>query len=362
MVQLGNGDGTFSPPVTVTAASGLLALTLNAGDFNGDGMSDLALGAYGLFPTSDTSFPGPPELIVELANLTGSATATATVNGISPVGTGTHWVDASYQGDSSYLGSTSATTPLIAEPVTTSLSLTANLSGAGEQFLLTATLNPYQAQNHSASGVVTFYNNGVSLGQETVTNGVATLTTILPLGSDSITASYPGDINFTPSTSTAVPLNLDFSISASTNSPTVYTGQSATYTVTVMPNVDFNLPVALSCTLLPANTTCSFSPASVTGGSGSSTLVVQTNAPRPASSSSALYTKARIPLLAGLLLLIIPSRLRRHRKGWPMFFLIFTLLAAGMSITACGECDINRQLAVLMYRALIFARHANASC
>jgi hypothetical protein len=337
VVQLGNGDGTFSPPVTVTPASGPLALTLTAGDFNGDGMSDLALGAYGLFPTSDTSFPGPPELFVELAHLTGSATATATVSGISPVGTGTHWVDASYQGDSSYAGSVSATTPLIAEPITTSLSLTANLSGAGEQFLLTATLTPSQAQNHSASGMITFYNNGVSLGQGTVTNGVATLTTILPLGIDSITAMYPGDTNFTSSTSIAVPLNLDFSISGSTNSPTVYTGQSATYTVTVMPNADFNLPVTLSCTLLPANTTCSFSPASVAGGSGSSTLVVQTNAPRPASSASALFTKARIPLLAGLILLIIPTGLRRNRKGWPMLPLIFALLAAAMSVTACGS-------------------------
>jgi hypothetical protein len=333
-VQLGNGDGTFSPPVTAVAP---VSPFITAGDFNGDGMSDLALGAYGLFPTSDTSSPGPPEVFVQLAHLTGSAIATATVSGISPVGTGTHWVDASYHGDSSYAGSVSATTPLIAEPATTSLSLTANLSGAGEQFLLTATLNPYQAQNHIASGMVTFYNNGVSLGQGTVTNGVATLTTIMPLGSDSITASYPGDTNFAPSTATALPLTLDFSISASTNSPSIYTGQSATYTVTVMPTADFNLPVALSCTLLPANTTCSFSSASITGGSGSSTLVVQTSAPRPASSASVLFAKARIPLLAGLFLLIIPSRLRRSLKGWPMFLLIFALLAATTSVAACSS-------------------------
>jgi hypothetical protein len=179
--------------------------------------------------------------------------------------------------------------------------------------------------------MVTFYNNGVSLGQGTVTNGVATLTTTLPLGSDSITASYPGDTNFAPTNATALPLTLDFSISASTNSPSIYTGQSATYTVTVTPTADFNLPVALSCTLLPANTTCSFSPASITGGSGSSTLIVQTSALRPASSASALFTKARIPLLAGLFLLIIPSRLRRSLKGWPLFLLILALLAAGCS-------------------------------
>ena len=94
---------------------------------------------------------------------------------------------------------------------------------------MTATLTLNEAQNHNASGMVTFYNNNVSLGQGTVTNGVATLTATLPFGIDSITAVYPGDTNFTPSQSNAVPLNLDFSISASTNSSNVYTGQSATY-------------------------------------------------------------------------------------------------------------------------------------
>ena len=128
--------------------------------------------------------------------MTGGSTATATLTGISPVGTGIHLVDASYQGDINYSGSVSATTPLVAERVVTTLSLTANLSGNGEQFLLTATLTPNEAQNHNASGMVTFYNNNVSLGQGTVANGVATLTATLPFGSDSITAMYPGDTNF----------------------------------------------------------------------------------------------------------------------------------------------------------------------
>ncbi len=343
VVQLGNGDGTFSPPLSGPPLNPNSYLSsLIAGDFNDDGLSDLALGTGSLSPSGG---PAPPGEIIQLAQMIGGSTATATLTGISPVGTGIHLVDASYPGDINYSGSVSATTPLVAERVVTTLSLTANLSGNGEQFLLTATLTLNEAQNHNASGMVTFYNNNVSLGQGTVANGVATLTATLPFGSDSITAVYPGDTNFDPSTSAALPLNLDFSISASTNSQSIYTGFAASYTVTVTPDAGFDFPVALSCTQLPANTTCSFSPATLTGGSGSSTLVVQTSAPRPASSASVLFTKARIPLLAGLFLLILPSRLRRYRNGWPMFLLILTLLAVGCSSPGqlTGSTPVGKQ-------------------
>ena len=333
VVQLGNGDGTFSSPVSGPPLNPTVYLgSLIAGDFNDDGLSDLALSTNNVGETSIA----PPEVIVQLAQMPGGNTATATVTGISPVGTGIHLVDASYPGDINYSGSISGTTPLVAERVVTTLSLTANLSGNGEQFLLTATLNPFEAQNHSASGMVTFYNNNVSLGQGTVTNGVATLTTTLQFGSDSITAMYPGDTNFAPSTSNAVPLDLGFTISASTNIPSIYTGQSATYTVTVTPDAGFDWPVALSCTQLPANTTCSFSTANLTDGSGNSVLVVQTSAPRTAATASTLFAKARVPLLAGLVLLFIPSRLRRYRKGWPLFLVILAMLAAGAAITGCS--------------------------
>jgi hypothetical protein len=330
-VLLGSGDGTFSDPVSVPASIAPNFITV--ADFNGDGLSDLAVAQEGL----DTGVP-PPDAGVLLDHLTGEFSATATVTGISPVGTGTHWVDASYSGNSSYSASISGTTPLVAEPAATALAVTANpTGGTGNQILLTATLNPTQAQNHSPSGAMTFYNGNTILGTGSVSSGVATLTTsALPLGTDSITAVYPGDTNFIGSTSPVLPLVLDFSISASTNSPSIYTGQSATYTVTVKSSADFNLPVALSCSQLPANTTCSFSPATLTGGSGSSTLVVQTNAPSKAATDSGLFTKLRAPLLSVLLLLIIPGRLRRNRKGWPMFLVILAILVAGASIVACS--------------------------
>ena len=44
-VLLGNGDGTFQPQVTYAVGSGPDAIV--AGDFNGDGRTDLAVANYG---------------------------------------------------------------------------------------------------------------------------------------------------------------------------------------------------------------------------------------------------------------------------------------------------------------------------
>lgn len=57
----------------------------------------------------------------------------------------------------------------------------------------------------SPTGNVTFYNEGAALGKATLSGGVATLTTsALPVGNDSITATYTGTGTFSASTSSAV--------------------------------------------------------------------------------------------------------------------------------------------------------------
>ena len=98
-VLLGNGDGTFT--VTANPKVGATPNFAAAGDFNGDGLSDLAAANNDALSVS-----------VLLAQVTATSTATATVTGISPVGAGTHLVDASYPGDSNYGASVSGTVPL----------------------------------------------------------------------------------------------------------------------------------------------------------------------------------------------------------------------------------------------------------
>jgi hypothetical protein len=113
----------------------------------------------------------------------------------------------------------------------------------------------------------------------------ASLTTSLPNGSDSITAQYIGDNNYSTSTSSAVMVAVGPSFSISFNPTTVNVtspGQSGTTTVTITGQTGYSGTInftSSSCSMgLPALTTCSFNPPSVTG-SGSSLLTISTKGP-----------------------------------------------------------------------------------
>jgi hypothetical protein len=103
-VLLGNGDGTFDSPLS--PAAGIGPCFLAVGDFNGDGLADVAASDCFQSPTQ------PNTVSVQLSQLT--RTATATANGISAYGTGTHMVVASYAGNSLFGSAVSGTTGLSA--------------------------------------------------------------------------------------------------------------------------------------------------------------------------------------------------------------------------------------------------------
>jgi len=104
-VLLGNGDGTFAAPLN--PAAGTDPCFIAVGDFNGDGLADFAASdCYTPFGNSTS------QIVVQLSQLV--VTATVNVQGISPLGTGTHQVNASYAGDSLYGSSVSSTTGLTA--------------------------------------------------------------------------------------------------------------------------------------------------------------------------------------------------------------------------------------------------------
>ena len=83
-------------------------------------------------------------------------------------------------------------------PTTTTVTSSANPSAYGQSITLTATVAPT-----AATGSVTFLDSGAMIGNGTVSNGVATMTTAnLTAGSHNISAVYSGDSTYMPSTGT----------------------------------------------------------------------------------------------------------------------------------------------------------------
>ena len=229
LVYLGNGDGTFQPYQEPSIGGFALTYAVNAGDYDNSGNDDL------IGTDADT-----PRAADTLSDVTQTSTASALTSvAVFPLGSGVHHVDASYSGDSIYVGSLSNTVPLTAAPVNTSLTLTsspatANLTGL--PVTLTAVLSPYTVGPPTTTtngDHVNFYSGTTLLGSGTLSNGVATLTTTaLVTGSDSLTAVFPGDSNYNSSTSNLVPFTVSDILLSSSVNPSTYL-QSVTFTATL---------------------------------------------------------------------------------------------------------------------------------
>jgi hypothetical protein len=158
----------------------------------------------------------------------------------------------------------------------------------GSPATFTATITPQNGFN----GVVTFSASGLppnstaSFSPTTVTGSGSTTLTVT---TDSTTATGTFTVTITGTSGglvhyTTVSLTVnsaaagDFTISAAPSSRTVKRGSSTTYSVTVGATGGFSGSVALSISGLPARTSASFSPNTISG-SGTSTLSIKVNKP-----------------------------------------------------------------------------------
>ncbi|HEY2001583.1 MAG TPA: hypothetical protein VGG80_04650, partial [Acidobacteriaceae bacterium] len=161
--------------------------------------------------------------------------------------------------------------------------------------------------------------------------------------SHSITAAYSGDANNAAATGTVTqtvdaPITIDGG--SGSTALTVTSGQSVTAKVSVAGAAGFSGTVNFSCTDLPANAACSFSPASmaVSGTTAASTmLTVSTAAVTTANAGddgplrAVTVLACGLPLL-GLLMLLPVARGRRLL----LLCLGFVLFVSVTSLTGCG--------------------------
>ena len=266
----GNGSGGFTASGTygiASTASG--ALSLAVADFNGDGISDLAVSnetsnsvsvllGLGVTTTSLTSSVNPTTFngSTTLSATVSPTTATGTVtffDGATSLGTGTlsggtatlnvttltagtHSLTAVYAGNSVHATSTSA---VFTQNVNMTGSVTSVLPGAnpgtaGQPLTITATITP-----SDATGSVSFTDGGTQFGvAQPVSGGVATITGTFALGTHLLAGVYSGDSNVNSSTSANYSENvLNGTTTTLTSSPNPSVpGQSVLLTATISPS------------------------------------------------------------------------------------------------------------------------------
>ena len=152
---------------------------------------------------------GTPTGTVRFMNGTtslGTATLSSGAGSIttSSLPTGTNTITTIYSGDTDFQGSTTSAFVTIGQSASSvSLSVSSANPTAAQSVTFTAKVSATSPGVGSPTGTVEFLNNGTSIGTATLSGGSATLTTSLPIASNSITAQYSGDTNFSSSTSAA---------------------------------------------------------------------------------------------------------------------------------------------------------------
>ena len=151
----------------------------------------------------------------------------------------THSITVAYFGDTNFITSISPIVSQVVNQASTTTTLTASPNPIvfGQSVTFTATVAAVSPGSGTPTGTVTFDDNGTPLGTGTLSSGVAAFSTsILTAGTQSITAVYSDDANFTTSTSNVVSqvvkqVSTTTTLISSTN-PSAF-GQSVTFTATV---------------------------------------------------------------------------------------------------------------------------------
>jgi hypothetical protein len=273
LVYQGNGDGTFQPYQEPTIGGFILTYAVNAGDYNNDGNADL------IGTDADS-----PQAAVALSQVQQTSDASALTNvAVFPLGSGVHQVDASYSGDSIYIGSLSSTVPLTAAPVPTNLTLTVSpTSGtlSGQSVTLTASLSPYTVGPPTTTTdgePITFFNGGTPIGTGTLNKGTATLvTSSLPIGAEPLQASFAGDTNYDASSSNVLTVTISSVIVTSSLNPSTYL-QPVTLTATLIAGKSGSITFMDGATVLGSTiisgTTASLTTSSLAVGSHDITAI-----------------------------------------------------------------------------------------
>jgi len=194
-IFLGNGDGTFQPPIVYDMPNNVVFTPMVIADMNGDGKLDVVGGdyyegaAYVLLGLGDGNLDYFQKGATGLRDTGALAVADLNADGRPDVITGNscpkHGCAVTDHNLVVQLNKSFA-------PTTTTVTSSLNPAGVNQSITFTATTTSGNPVPDGA--VITFLDGKVSMGTGTMTNGVATFTTSFAKAkTNSIKATYPGD-------------------------------------------------------------------------------------------------------------------------------------------------------------------------
>jgi sugar lactone lactonase YvrE len=282
------------------------------------------------------------------ATLNASGVASLAVPSLSA---GNHAMQASYGGDNENFLSAS---PVLTEgiqlrPTTTAITSAATDPNNPLQITLIAAVG--WTGPVAPTGTVTFSSGTTVLGSSQVDSiGIATLSVILPTSTESIVATYSGDVSYATSSSLAATISggiaTQFTMQLNPSSLTLQSTQHATTNVTLTSLQGFSDTLQLGCLGLPYAATCTFSTPQVNlaaNGVATVQLIVDTGDPLGAGSTAKLERRQT----SGVLLCLLPCLLgiglgaRRRKFKASTLLLLVCMVAMTLSAVGCSGLKVN---------------------
>jgi RHS repeat-associated protein len=217
------GNSSYNPATSNTVTQVVTQATPNLT------FTPIATVTYGVAPFSVSASSASPGTITYAVT---SGPATISGSTLTITGAGTVVLGASQAATTNYTAATASTTFTVNQATPTLLvttSGTPSTSGSSVTFKATISSGP--------TGTITFYDRGISIGSGTISGNIAMYTTsTLAIGLHAITASWPGNTNYTAVTSHVInqavnnPLETT-TLTVSSNSVSEYTPVTLTATV-----------------------------------------------------------------------------------------------------------------------------------
>jgi hypothetical protein len=350
--QAGNLDYQTAPAVTqdivVNQTQQTVSFTQPAAATNGVVTyfvgETVPLTATALTAATATPASTATGLPVVFTVISGPGTVNATGTGVVVNGAGTILIAANQAGNQYYATAPTVTASIVVLQASQNITFTALASPVLYPGVSPVTLTAVGGISNNpvtftlVSGPATITNYAFNPATDTAT---ATLT-YTGVGTVIVAANQEGNANYAaaPTVTQSILVNPapDFTVTANPSAITISDGNTVTTTVTITPLNAFNAAVSLTCINLPANTTCSFAPSTVTpnggtqspeGGAASSLLTINTSATVGSNNSHPFLPVTSLAVVLGLF------GIRKRRKLQMLLLVAVSIVGLGV-FTGCG--------------------------